>query len=111
MLQKAVVILKPHLETDFPCQISKILGEAKNRYEERGLVIAMMKRFTFTKEQAEEFYQEHKDKSFFPLLIEATIMGPSTVMAIMGEDAIDIIREIHGPTNPPDCRPDQLRKK
>ena len=111
MYQKVVVVLKPHLEKDFPAQVDKIRREALARYEEKGLFLVLEKRYTFTKKQAEEFYAEHKGKSFFPLLIEATTMGPSIVMTIEGEDAIDIIREIHGPTNPPDCRSDQLRKK
>jgi len=51
---------------------------------------------TFTKEKAELFYQEHKDKPFFDNLIEYTISGPIFVAVLMGDDSVNKLRSIMG---------------
>ena len=40
------------------------------KIEEAGFTIAMSKEMVLTKEQAEDFYAEHKDKDFFDTLVE-----------------------------------------
>jgi nucleoside-diphosphate kinase len=111
MKQWAVVLVKPHVNNDFPEMQDEIAKEAIQKYHELHLHVFLSIKVQFKEEQVKEFYAEHESKSFFPLLVEATTMGPTIAICVFGEDAISKIREAHGPTNPPDCRPDQLRKK
>ena len=111
VFQRAVVVVKPHMNFDFPGKMAEIAIEALGEYCNLDLRLIGCRKVQFTDKMAKDFYAEHAGKNFFPLLIEASTMGPCIVFVLEGVGAIDKIREKHGPTNPPDCRPDQLRKK
>lgn len=53
-----------------------------------------MKIVNFTKEQAAEFYDEHKERDTFQTLIEFTSSGPSLAVVIKGPDVIRRYREL-----------------
>lgn len=111
MFQRVVVIVKPHVNIDFPGQMGDIAIEAIEKYCNLELEVINCHKVTFSRAMAEEFYAEHKSQSFFPLLIDASTMGPCIALCVEGVDAIEKVRKLHGPTNPPDCEPGQLRKK
>ena len=48
--------------------------------------------------QVEQFYEEHKSKSFFPQLKKFMTSGPVVALAVGGRDAIAAWRGLCGPT-------------
>ena len=78
----------------------RIVGKVIQLYEEAGLELVAMQRMELTREKAEGFYAVHKERPFFPELIEFMTSGPVVVMAWRGEGAIDKVREINGATDP-----------
>ena len=51
-------------------------------------------------EEAELFYIEHEEKSFFRELIEFICSGSIVFLVLEGENAISEVRKINGATNP-----------
>ena len=87
----------------------RLVGKVIQRYEEAGLNLEAMERVVLTREKAEGFYAVHKERPFFPELIEFMTSGPAVVMAWSGEGAIDKVREINGATNPKEAAADTIR--
>lgn len=88
----------------------RLVGKVIQRYEDAGLELVAMRRMELTREKAEGFYAVHKERPFFPELIEFMTSGPVVVMAWRGEDAIDEVREINGATNPADAAEGTIRE-
>jgi nucleoside-diphosphate kinase len=76
----------------------RIAGDVIARFERKGLNIIGLKVMKITKELAETHYAEHKGKSFYESLITYIVSGPVVAMAIEGDDAIQLVRRICGPT-------------
>lgn len=87
-----------------------ITAKINNYFETSGLEIAAQKMLHLSKDQAEEFYEMHKERPFFPSMIEKMISSPVIVQVLKGEDAIAKNREIMGATNPDDAIPGTIRK-
>ena len=52
-----------------------------------------------TPEKAGQFYEEHKDKEFFPNLVEFMTSGPIWALVLSKPEAIKAWRNLMGPTN------------
>ena len=87
-----------------------LIGKITQRFEENNLKIVASKMVHLTKEKAEGFYSIHKDKPFFPKLVEFMTSGPVMVQVLEGENAILKNREIMGATNPNDAAEKTIRK-
>ena len=81
------------------------------RFEEVGLHIVAQKRTRLTREIVENFYEVHKDRSFFVNLCTFMTSGPVVVQVLEGEDAIARNREIMGATNPANAEEKTIRKE
>lgn len=77
-----------------------LVGEVLHRVERRGLKIAALRMNTISCEVAEKHYSEHMEKPFFKSLIGFITSGPSVSMVIEGQNAVSVMREINGATNP-----------
>jgi len=86
-----------------------IIGEIYSRFEKNGLRIVAAKMLHLTKEQAEGFYAEHKERGFFNDLVAFMISGPVIMQVLEGEDAVAKNRELMGATNPKDAAPGTIR--
>ena len=80
-----------------------------SRIENSGLKIVLKKELILTRDQAEEFYVEHKGKSFFAPLIDFMTSGPVQVQILEGLDAISKYRSLMGHTNPKKAEPGTIR--
>jgi len=76
------------------------IGEIIAKFEKNGLRIAAIAMKHLTKQQAGEFYAVHKDRPFYPGLVEFISSGPVVVMVLEGQNAIAKNREIMGATDP-----------
>lgn len=87
-----------------------VVGEVLSRFEKRGLRISAAKFTKLSREKAEGFYIEHKDRPFFQSLIHFMTSGPVLLMVLEGENAIALNREIMGATDPAKAAPGTIRK-
>jgi nucleoside-diphosphate kinase len=86
-----------------------LVGEVLRRAEAKGLRIADMRMMTIDRALAEEHYDEHREKRFFPELVGFITSGPVVVARLEGENAIDVWRTLMGPTDPSSAPPGTIR--
>jgi nucleoside-diphosphate kinase len=85
------------------------IGAINARFEKAGLRIAAAKMVQLSKAQAERFYDVHKERPFFPGLVNFMSSGPVLVQVLEGENAIALNRQIMGATNPKDAAAGTIR--
>jgi len=88
-----------------------LTGAVNAKLEEAGLRIIAQKRIHMSLEQAEGFYEVHKERPFFGELTEFMSSGPVVVQVLEGEDAVAKNREVMGATNPQEADPGTIRKE
>ena len=103
-MQRTFSIIKPDATK------RNITGSINKIIEENNLRIIAQKRIHLTTEQAEKFYDVHKEKSFFKDLIEYMTSEPVIVQVIEGENAIVRYRDVMGATNPDNAKEGTIRK-
>ncbi|WP_022698988.1 nucleoside-diphosphate kinase [Euryhalocaulis caribicus] len=86
-----------------------LTGRINALIEEAGLRIIAQKRIQMSREQAEGFYEVHKERPFFGELVDFMISGPVVVQVLEGENAIARYREVMGATNPSEAAPGTIR--
>ena len=77
---------------------------------ESGFEISAIRMVRMTLEQAESFYEVHRDKPFFGGLIEFMTSGPVVVMVLKHENAVEEFRKLIGATDPAKAEPGTIRK-
>lgn len=87
-----------------------LIGEVIKRFEGAGLKVVALKLVSLTKEDAEGFYDVHRERPFFGDLTDFMSSGPSAVMVLEGEGAIKKVRTLMGATNPADADEGTIRK-
>ena len=103
-MERTLSIIKPD------ATLRNITGKVNAMIEDAGLKIVAQKRIRLTKEQAEEFYDVHKDKVFFPNLVEFMTSGPVGVQVLEADNAVELYRKIMGATNPAVAEEGTIRK-
>ena len=86
-------------------------GNILSMIEKAGFRVRGMKMLRLSKQQAEGFYEVHRDKAFFGGLVNFMTEGPVVVLALEREDAIKHWRELMGATNPEKAAEGTIRKK
>lgn len=89
--------------------LRNIIGIILDYFEDDDIEIAAMKMVRLTKEQAEKFYEIHKERPFFNDLVAYMISGPVVLLALKGEDIVAKNRSIMGATNPDDAEEGTIR--
>ncbi|MFK7831377.1 MAG: nucleoside-diphosphate kinase [Congregibacter sp.] len=85
------------------------IGEIYSRFEAAGLSIVASRMLRLSDALAGGFYAEHRERPFFPALIEFMTSGPVVVQVLEGENAIALNRELMGATNPKDAAAGTIR--
>lgn len=88
-----------------------LIGKVLARFEREGLAIRALKMVRLTKEQAEGFYQVHRDKPFFSSLVVFMTSGPIVAVLLEGEGAIDRVRTLMGATDPAKADTGTIRRE
>jgi nucleoside-diphosphate kinase len=86
-----------------------IIGKIYSRFEANGLEIVASKMLRLSDSVAGGFYAEHKERPFFPALIEFMTSGPVMVQVLQGESAVTKNRELMGATNPAEAAEGTIR--
>ena len=87
-----------------------LIGKINSYLEAAGLKIVAQKMVILSKEQAEEFYDEHKQRPFFNGLVSYMTSGPVVLQVLKGENAIAKNRETMGATNPEQAAAGTIRR-
>ncbi|MFA5630935.1 MAG: nucleoside-diphosphate kinase [Porticoccaceae bacterium] len=86
-----------------------VIGEIISRFEKSGLNVVAAKMLHLSREQAEGFYAEHKERPFFKDLVGFMTSGPVVVQVLEGDNAIARNRELMGATNPQEAAAGTIR--
>lgn len=93
-MEETLVIVKPDAVR------RRLIGEILSRIERKGLRIAELRTTRIDRALAEEHYGEHREKPFFDELVDFITSGDVVVARIEGEQAVMVVRELMGPTDP-----------
>jgi nucleoside-diphosphate kinase len=104
-VERTLAIIKPDAVA------SHIAGQILAIIEENGFRILAMRMIHLEPKEAEGFYAVHREKPFFPSLVEFMTEGPVVVMALERENAIQKWREVMGATNPANAADGTIRKR
>ena len=103
-IERTLSIVKPNSTLD------NNIGNIIAIFEKNGLRVSAAKFTKLSKEKAEGFYIEHKERPFFGELVTFMTSGPVLLMALEGEGAVAKNRELMGATNPANAAPGTIRK-
>lgn len=86
-----------------------ITGNIISALEAGGLRVVAQKRLRLSREQAEGFYEVHKERPFYADLVSFMTSGPVVVQVLEGENAVALNREIMGATDPSQAEEGTIR--
>ncbi|HEY2704227.1 MAG TPA: nucleoside-diphosphate kinase [Candidatus Dormibacteraeota bacterium] len=86
-----------------------LVGEVICRLERRGLKPVALKLMRIDEALAGRHYGEHREKRFFPGLVEFITSSPVVAMVWEGPNAVSMVRAMMGPTNPAVAPPGTIR--
>ncbi|XP_005145129.2 thioredoxin domain-containing protein 3 [Melopsittacus undulatus] len=89
-MEKTLALIRPSL-------LKERRESVLQRIKDDGFKIAMQKEITLTEEQIREFYKEHVDQDYFPVLLEQMTSGPTLILALTRENAVARWRDLLGP--------------
>ena len=103
-LERTFSIIKPDATR------RNLTGAINAMLEEAGLKIVAQRRIRMTRQQAETFYEVHKERPFYNDLVAFMTSGPVVVQVLEGEDAVALNRRVMGATNPEEADEGTIRK-
>ncbi len=104
MVERTLCIVKPDAFK------ARAAGAILSRILAAGLDVVAARIMHLTRSQAEGFYHVHRERPFFPNLVQFMTEGPVMVMVLQGENAIQRWRDLMGPTNPANAAPGTIRQ-
>ena len=102
-IEQTLSIIKPDAVA------KNVIGEIYSRFEKAGLKIIKAQMIHLSKEEAEGFYEVHKERPFFNDLVAFMISGPVMIQVLEGENAVLMNRELMGATNPKEADAGTIR--
>lgn len=96
------------IKPDAACAKEEILHDI----ESRGFEILFQQDYQFSKELAQNFYSEHREKSFYDRLVDQMTAGPVVVLILKNEGEVPCFqawRDALGATNPANAAEGTLR--
>lgn len=102
-MERTLVLLKPDAVQ------RGLAGRILARFEEKGLQLIGLKLRQFPTDLIQEHYAVHKERPFYPKLVEYMTSGPVVALAFQGLDAIAVVRRMVGATNSREADPGTIR--
>jgi len=102
-VERTLSIIKPDAVA------KNVIGKIYDRFESAGLQVIAVRMMQLSKEQAEGFYEVHRERPFYADLVAYMQSGPVLVQVLEGENAIKRHRDVMGATNPADAAPGTIR--
>lgn len=91
-MERTIVLIKPDALQ------RGLIGDILNRFERKGLKVVGMKMIRMDEDVLGEWYAHHKDKPFFPEIVNFMTWTPIVAFVLEGLDAIAAVRKIVGTT-------------
>jgi nucleoside-diphosphate kinase len=104
MAERTFSILKPDATK------RNLTGKINAVIEEAGLRIVAQRRIRMTQEEAEDFYDVHRERPFYGELVEFMTSEPVVVQVLEADNAVARYREVMGATNPENADAGTIRK-
>jgi nucleoside-diphosphate kinase len=104
MTERTFSIIKPDATK------RNLTGKINAVIEDAGLRIVAQRRIRMTREEAEDFYEVHRERPFYGELVEFMISEPVVVQVLESDNAVARYREVMGATNPKDAADGTIRK-
>ncbi len=86
-----------------------LVGEIIRRFEAKGFTLVGLKLVQVNRELAEQHYDIHKERPFFPGLVEFISSGPVAALVLEGDGVVAAARKMIGATNPLTSEPGTIR--
>ncbi|MBL8746226.1 MAG: nucleoside-diphosphate kinase [Phycisphaerae bacterium] len=102
-METTLIILKPDAVQ------RGLMGRIITRFEDKGLQIVGCKLMKISQQLAATHYEAHKEKGFYPGLVKFMTSSPVLVMALRGNGAITIARNMMGATFGSKANPGTIR--
>ncbi len=102
-MQRTLVLLKPDAVQ------RGLIGELISRLERKGLLTIGMRMLVPSATTATQHYQEHAQKPFFPSLLKFITSGPLVALALEGDEAVTVVRNLVGATDGRKAAPGTIR--
>lgn len=102
-MEKTLVLIKPDAVQ------KQLVGRILMMYEENGLVIEDIYKKHADENFLAKHYEEHIGRDFYPGLVEFMSSAPVFAVMVSGENAVEIVRQINGATNPKNAAPGTVR--
>jgi len=103
MTQRTLVLIKPDAVA------RGLVGAVLSRYESKGLRIVAMVHRTIDAAMADAHYAEHTEQPWYPPLREFAVSGPLVSLVLEGDEAIEVVRSLHGATDGRKAAPGTIR--
>jgi nucleoside-diphosphate kinase len=103
-MNRTLAILKPD------CVSRGLIGDVLQRIENDGFHIIAMKMVDLTPNQAQLFYREHRERSFFNKLVAFMTETPVVVAVLEKENAVEAFRTLTGATDPAEAAQGTIRQ-
>jgi nucleoside-diphosphate kinase len=103
-VERTLFIVKPDATA------KHVVGRILAHVEDKGFELVEARYTRLTREQCQEFYAEHAGKPFFPSLVEFMTSGPVLLCALQRENAVAMLREVIGATDPAQAAEGTIRK-
>lgn len=91
--ETTLILFKPD------CVQKNLSGDVLGRFQDKGLTIRGIKMMTLCDDILKEHYSHVADKPFFPEIVAFMQSAPVIALALEGENAISVVRDLLGPTN------------
>lgn len=102
-METTLIILKPDAVQ------RGLMGRILTRFEDKGLQVVGCKLMQISRQLAETHYESHKGKGFYDGLVRFMTSSPVLVMAVRGNSAITISRNMMGATFGSKAAPGTIR--
>jgi nucleoside-diphosphate kinase len=93
-----------------PLAVEKgFIGPILAKIAEGGFRIVALKLTKLSVEQAQKFYEVHKERPFYSSLVSSMTSGPIVAAILEKENAVQAYRDYIGATNPANAAPGTIR--
>jgi len=101
--ERTLIILKPDAVQ------RRLAGEILGRFERKGFKLAAIKMRRLARSELEAHYAAHREKPFYPSLLEFMSRGPVILAVIEGPRAVPVVRKMMGKTFAHEAEPGTIR--
>lgn len=105
MRERTLVLIKPDAVAHHD------VGAILQMYEQKGLHILAMRMLQMNEALAAKHYAEHVGKSFYKNLVAFMTSGPLIALVLEGENAIQVVRDLNGKTDPHEAAEGTIRRR